>query len=68
MYKYDKGDLVWFLTVGRKVEVSTKLEKIYGGPYLIKERVSKANYVIQLDKQGTERLVSLNKLKQYEEV
>ena len=62
---YDKGDIVWMLNEARHLGTCPKLEMVYEGPYLIKQKVSEMNYVIQLDEQGKQRLVHHNKLKPY---
>jgi hypothetical protein len=43
-----------------------KLEKAFDGSYVIKEKRSALNYVLQLNKGGQERVVHHNKLKRYE--
>jgi hypothetical protein len=65
---YNVGDLVWYLHETKKVGVAPKLEKTYDGPYVIKVKLSKINFVLQLDSKGTERIVHHNKLKLYEGV
>ena len=63
---YQDGDYVWCLAEARKVGVAPKLERHYAGPYLIAKKVSEVNFVLQLDREGKERLVHHNKLKLYE--
>ena len=63
--KYDKGDIVWMLNEARHLGTCPKLEMVYEGPYLIKQKVSEMNYVIQLDEGGKQKLVHHNKLKPY---
>jgi hypothetical protein len=65
---YNVGDLVWYLHETKKVGIAPKLEKTYDGPYVIKVKLSKINFVLQLDSKGTERIVHHNKLKLYEGV
>ena len=65
-HQYKEGDAVWYLNEARKVGVANKLEWIYDGPFMIKERVSGINFVIQMNKDGDEKLVHHNKLKAYE--
>ncbi|CAC5369242.1 unnamed protein product [Mytilus coruscus] len=65
VYKYEQGDLVWYLNENRIKGLSPKLEKTYSGPYIIKRRMSELNFVLQLARDGTEKLVHHNKLKPY---
>lgn len=65
---YSQGDVVWCLMEARKVGVSPKLERVFEGPFLIRRKLSEINFVLQLDKAGTERPVHHNKLKPYEGV
>ena len=65
-HNYSEGDFVWCLLEGRKVGISPKLEKRYDGPFVVEQRMSAVNFVIQLDKDGRNRLVHHNKLKKYE--
>jgi hypothetical protein len=64
--EYEEGDLIWYLHEVRKVGVSPKLEKAYNGPYVIKVKMSKINFIIQIDEFGTEKMVHHNKLKKYQ--
>ena len=64
--RYETGDLVWCLQKSRKVGVMTKLQHTYEGPFLIKNKVSEINLLLQLDRSGKEKLVHHNKLKPYE--
>ena len=65
-HNYTKGDLVWCLQEKRKVGVTPKFEKRYEGPYLVTQKMSEINFVIQLDNDGNSKLVHHNKLKLYE--
>jgi hypothetical protein len=65
-YNCKEGDLVWCLHETQKIGVMPKLEKAFDGPYVIKEKRSALNYVLQLNKGGQERVVHHNKLKRYE--
>lgn len=42
---YNIGDLVWYLAETRKVGAMLKLECLYEGPYLIKEKYNDTNFV-----------------------
>lgn len=64
--KYQPGDAVWCLQEVRKLGITPKLERVYGGPYIIKVKLSDVNYVLKLDKSGRERTVHRNKLKPYQ--
>ena len=64
--RYKTGDLVWCLQESRKVGIMTKLQHTYEGPFLIKNKVSEINFLLQLDTSGMEKLVHHNKLKPYE--
>ncbi|CAG2211272.1 unnamed protein product [Mytilus edulis] len=65
VYKYEQGDLVWYLNENRIKGVAPKLEKTYSGPYIIKRKMSELNFVLQLARDGTEKLIHHNKLKPY---
>ena len=65
-HRYSVGDVVWCLMEVRKVGISPKLERIFEGPFLIRKKLSEIDFVLQLDKSGTERPVHHNKLKPYE--
>lgn len=64
--RYDKGDLVWCLDESRKIGVMPKLEPAYGGPFLVKKKISEINFLLQVDPSGKDKLVHHNKLKPYE--
>ena len=67
-HRYDEVDVVCCLMEVRKPRVSPKLEFIFEGPFVIKKKFSELDFVIQLDKKGTEKPVHHNKLKPYEGV
>ena len=52
----------------RKVGITPKLEYAFEGPFLVLKKLSEIDFVLQLDKAGTERPVHHNKLKPYEGV
>ena len=64
--RFEKGDYVWCLNEARKVGVAPKLQHTYHGPFLVLEKVSDANFVIQMDKDGKKVLLHHDKLKPYE--
>jgi hypothetical protein len=66
LYKYNVGDLVWYNTAKSQLHIAPKLRVSYEGPSLIVKKLSDLDYVIQLDKKGTTKLVHHNKLKPYE--
>ena len=53
--KYDVDDAVWCLLESRKIGVMPKLEPTYGGPFLVKKKLSEINFLLQLDNDGKER-------------
>ena len=63
-HRYKVGDVVWCLKEVRKLGVSPKLEYIFEGPFLVKEKLSELDYIIQVDR--SEKPVHHNKLKPYE--
>ena len=65
-HRYNEGDVVWYLMEVRKVGISPKLEFGFEGPFLIKKKLSEIDFVLQLDRLGTEKPVHHNKIKPYE--
>ena len=63
---YNVGDVVWCLMEARKVGISPKLERVFEGPFLVRKKHSEIDFVLQLDRAGTERSIHHNKLKPYE--
>ena len=63
---YNIGDLVWYLAETRKVGAMPKLERLYEGPYLIKEKYNDTNFVLLLDQGGKQKGLHHDKLKPYE--
>ena len=63
---YHVGSVVWCLNETRKPGVTHKLEHLYEGPFLVTSKLSDINFVLQLDKRGTERVVHHDKIKPYE--
>ena len=63
--QYMIGDAVWCLHETRRIGICPKLEKQYEGPYIIKEKWSPINFVLQLNVEGHERVVHHNKLKEF---
>jgi len=64
-YQYEVGDAVWCLQESRRVGIAPTLQKAYDGPFLIVQKRSTLNYVLQLDKAGTRRLVHNDKITPY---
>ena len=64
--RYNVGDVVWYLMEVKKVGVAPKLEYCFEGPYVIKRKISELDFVLQVDRAGTEKPVHHNKLKPYE--
>ena len=48
--RYDVGDVVWCLMEVRKVGVSPKLEFVYEGPLLVKEKLSALDFAFRKTK------------------
>ncbi len=65
-HDYKVGDTVWMLHEMRRVGTAPKLEKRYNGPFIIIQRRSAVNFLVQLDDAGDERLMHHDKLKMYE--
>ena len=64
--RYNVGDVVWYLMEVKKLGVAPKLEYCFEGPYVIKRKISELDFVLQVDRAGTEKPVHHNKLKPYE--
>ncbi|XP_045210881.2 uncharacterized protein LOC123562304 [Mercenaria mercenaria] len=62
---YKPGDLVWMLHETRKIGVTPKLEKKYDGPFVVTEKTSPVNFVVQTDRDGRTVLIHHDKLKHY---
>jgi len=63
--KFKKGDIVWCIHDTRQVGVNPKFEKTHEGPFVIVEKRSNVNFIIQLNPEGQVRLVHHDKLKRY---
>ena len=57
---------MWCLREARKVGITPKLEKGYSGPYVVTERTSAVNFIIQTDTKESTKLLHHDKLKRYE--
>ena len=66
LHNYQSGDLVWCLREARKVGITPKLKKGYSGPYVVTERTSAVNFIIQTDTKESTKLLHHDKLKRYE--
>ncbi|XP_053392177.1 uncharacterized protein LOC128554883 [Mercenaria mercenaria] len=64
-HNYNAGDVIWYLHESRKVGVTPKLKKKFDGPFVVKEKMSNVNFVIQMNREGQEKLVHHDKLKPY---
>ena len=49
---YKVGELVWCLHETRQLGVNPKLQKSFDGPYVVLEKWSDINIVVQTDKRG----------------
>jgi hypothetical protein len=65
-YTYNPGDLVWCLSEAKQLQVTPKLRRPYEGPYLVVWKLSDLDYIIQLTKDGKQRIVHHNLLRPYE--
>ena len=63
--KYQPGDLVWSLLESTKLGVMHKLEPAYEGPFLIKKNLGNIDFLLQVDKSGTEKKRHHVELKPY---
>ncbi len=66
LHRYVAGDLAWYLTEMGQFALAPKLRVPYKGPVLVLRQVTPLNYLIQLDEEGTQRLIRYDKLKPYE--
>jgi hypothetical protein len=64
--KYHPGDQVWMLTGKGQTHITPKLRVAYEGPFLVIDKMSDLNYLIQFDARGHRKVVHHNKLKMYE--
>ena len=64
--RYNVGDVVWYLMEVKKLGVAPKLEYCFEGPFVIKRKISELDFLLQVDRAGTEKPVHHNKLKPYE--
>ena len=64
-HRHKVGDMVRCLIEVRRVGVSPNLEFIYDGPFLVKEKFSELDFVLQVDKDGAERPIHHDNLKPY---
>ena len=65
-HQYKVGDAVWCLQEARKVGITPKLERTYQGPFLVTEKRSDLNFVVQISDKGDSKVLHHNKLKPYE--
>ncbi|KAJ8309916.1 hypothetical protein KUTeg_011781 [Tegillarca granosa] len=65
MSKLKIGEAVYYMGVYRKEGVCPKLQPVYTGPHLIIQKINELNYKIQLDVNGCEKVVHIDKLKLY---
>ncbi|KAJ8309915.1 hypothetical protein KUTeg_011780 [Tegillarca granosa] len=65
MSKLKIGEAVYYMGVYRKEGVCPKLQPVYTGPHLIIQKINELNYKIQLDVNGSEKVVHIDKLKLY---
>ena len=65
MIKYQVNDRVWYLNENRKEGICPKLQPSYIGPCLVTKKLNDINYEIQIDGQGTCKIVNHDKLQLY---
>ena len=65
---YKVGDAVWCLAEARKVKQCTKLQMAYDGPFLVLEKLSEHDYLIQMNEEGKSKIFHYDKLKPYKGV
>ncbi len=66
LQEYSPGDLAWYLSEMGQMATTPKLRVPYKGPVLVLQQMSPLNYLVQLDADGTRRLIRHDKLKPYE--
>ena len=64
-HQFAEGDMVWYATESRQLQIAPKLRNPFDGPFLILKKYNDLNYRLQLDARGTQRVVHYNKLKPY---
>jgi hypothetical protein len=64
--KYSERDLVWYLLEYKSEGICPKLQPSYIGPYIITRKMSEWNYLVQLTREGKEKVVNVDKLKKYQ--
>ena len=67
-HRYNVSDVVWCLMEARKVGISPKSERVLEDSFLVRKKHSEIDFVLQLDRAGTERPIHHNKLKPYESI
>ena len=65
LFPFDVGDIVWYASIAGQTKVAPKLRKTYIGPVLIMEKLSPLTFRIQVDREGTQKVVHHNKLLRY---
>ena len=63
--QYKTGDYVWYQTDISQLHITPKLRVAYEGPYLIIQKIGDLDYQIQLNQEGTVKIVHHNRLKPY---
>ena len=56
---------MWYLSEGKKENVSPKLQIPYIGPCVVLQKLGDVDYCIQINKAGKRKVVHANKLKSY---
>ena len=66
MHQYKSGDLVWYVDENRSVGSCPKLQMFYRGPCVVLQKNSDLNFLIQVDKHSTPKVVHHDKIKRYD--
>ena len=64
-HQYQPGDMVWYHSEIKQIQVTPKLRRPFVGPYLIVWQFINLDYEIQLEKNGKQKIVHHNVLKPY---
>lgn len=62
---YSPGDAVWLFNSAKKIGITPKLACKWTGPFVVTQRMSSVNYMIQSGKKAKGVVVHFNRLKKY---
>lgn len=60
---FDKNEIVWYLSKSQQPSMCPKLQPMYTGPCIVTKKFNDINYEIQIDENGTKKIVNHDKLK-----